>query len=58
MDMDVYEQRKAQLQKDLDATREKANRIEKRLKMLENLKDPADQAIARELLTETGGGLK
>jgi len=58
MDMDAYEQRKAQLQKDLDATREKANRIEKRLKMLENLKDPADQAIARELLAETGGGLK
>jgi len=58
MDMDAYEQRKVQLQKDLDATRLKAQRIEARLKMLENLKDPADQAIARELLAETGGGLK
>jgi len=58
MDTELYDARKAQLGADLDAARKKVARIEKRLKVLEALKDPEDEAAARELLAELREGKK
>ena len=52
MDQDRYETKRAQLQDALDTARAKADRLERRLKVLEALRAPEDEAAARELLAE------
>ena len=50
MDQDRYETKRAQLQDALDTARAKADRLERRLKMLHALNDAENETVAREVL--------
>ncbi len=50
MDQDRYETKRAQLQDALDTARAKADRLERRLKMLHALNDTENETVAREVL--------